>query len=610
MNVTLTTDDPLQFHLTQSPLLEEYSIASQRWGLSQVDLSEIARNSVLQSGFDHSIKEKVLGKHYYLPGIDGNDISFSNIADIRINFRWETLEKEKRYLYDSSTSTNLFDSKAEITFDPVYTKIKLAVPKNTSYTPKDANLYCAMLEKALDLRQYYRNSFHHHPYAQNSGKSLPKESIDTSQYHFQLRDGVMLVFPKSGAEKPLFEVPSVEVFTNDLKVLSEIASSGPENTFCTRRLKLISCFFHTHILLNEKLEKSSVKLSKRSGYQLYRVDTHCHASSSMPAQQLLQFAKFKMQKEPDTVVNKNGDTVTGMFTKLGLNKDNITLDSLAVRAENTYKRLDKYLTKYNPFGSEDLRCIFLKSDNFIQGRFFAELLKDTWSHTPENRHYEMRISIYGKSKDEWTKLAKWAHTNDLIQPEKNTWVVQVPRNYYILKSRKVVNSFAEFLSNIFGPLFQVSLDPSSDPSLHLFLSNVGSFDSVDDESGFNSKNLLQDHMFPQDWTTEENPSFAYYQYYMYANLVSLNQLRARKGLPTFDYRPHCGSSGLSEHLAVGFLLAGNITHGITLQHNSTLQYLFYLAQIGISLSPLSENAVHTRYEKLFSKFSPPSFLTL
>ena len=29
LNVTLSTDDPLQFHYTQSPLLEEYAIAAQ-----------------------------------------------------------------------------------------------------------------------------------------------------------------------------------------------------------------------------------------------------------------------------------------------------------------------------------------------------------------------------------------------------------------------------------------------------------------------------------------------------------------------------------------------------------------------------------------------------
>jgi AMP deaminase len=56
LNVCLSTDDPLQIHLTKEPLVEEYSIAAQVWKLSACDLCEIARNSVNQSGFFHQLK--------------------------------------------------------------------------------------------------------------------------------------------------------------------------------------------------------------------------------------------------------------------------------------------------------------------------------------------------------------------------------------------------------------------------------------------------------------------------------------------------------------------------------------------------------------------------
>jgi len=46
MHVTLSTDDPLMMHKTEEPLLEEYSIASQVFNLSNVDLAEIALRSV------------------------------------------------------------------------------------------------------------------------------------------------------------------------------------------------------------------------------------------------------------------------------------------------------------------------------------------------------------------------------------------------------------------------------------------------------------------------------------------------------------------------------------------------------------------------------------
>jgi AMP deaminase len=66
----------MQFHMTKEPLLEEYGMAKQMWKYSCVDLCEIARNSVLQSGFEDCIKQHWLGSNYNLPGVagmNGND---------------------------------------------------------------------------------------------------------------------------------------------------------------------------------------------------------------------------------------------------------------------------------------------------------------------------------------------------------------------------------------------------------------------------------------------------------------------------------------------------------------------------------------------------------
>lgn len=40
------------------------------------------------------------------------------------------------------------------------------------------------------------------------------------------------------------------------------------------------------------------------------------------------------------------------------------------------------------------------------------------------------------------------------------------------------------MDNIFKPLFEVTIDPSIDPDLYLFLISLGGFDTVDDESTF------------------------------------------------------------------------------------------------------------------------------
>ncbi|KAJ0771600.1 putative AMP deaminase [Helianthus annuus] len=58
LNVSLSTDDLLQIHLTKELLVEEYSIAASVWKLSSCDLCEIARNSVYQSGFSHVLKRR------------------------------------------------------------------------------------------------------------------------------------------------------------------------------------------------------------------------------------------------------------------------------------------------------------------------------------------------------------------------------------------------------------------------------------------------------------------------------------------------------------------------------------------------------------------------
>jgi AMP deaminase len=104
LNVSISTDDPLMFHFTREPLMEEYSIAAQVWKLSACDMCELAANSVKQSGFPHQDKAKWLGEHYYMESIHGNDILRSNVPDIRVAYRHETLCEEWQHLCDTAGS--------------------------------------------------------------------------------------------------------------------------------------------------------------------------------------------------------------------------------------------------------------------------------------------------------------------------------------------------------------------------------------------------------------------------------------------------------------------------------------------------------------------------
>ena len=52
-----------------------------------------------------------------------------------------------------------------------------------------------------------------------------------------------------------------------------------------------------------------------------------------------------------------------------------------------------------------------------------------------------------------------------------------------------------------------------------------------------------------------------------------------------------------DHLVSALLLCENIAHGINLRKSLPLQYLFYLAQIGLCMSPLSNNSLFLDYHK-------------
>jgi AMP deaminase len=66
---------------------------------------------------------------------------------------------------------------------------------------------------------------------------------------------------------------------------------------------------------------------------------------------------------------------------------------------------------------------------------------------------------------------------------------------------------------------------------------------------------------------------------------------------TFVFRPHAGEAGDTDHLTAAFLTSHSISHGILLRKVPALQYLFYLKQIGLAMSPLSNNALFLTYER-------------
>ncbi|CAG8722648.1 15614_t:CDS:2, partial [Dentiscutata heterogama] len=199
------------------------------------------------------------------------------------------------------------------------------------------------------------------------------------------------------------------------------------------------------------------------------------------------------------------------------------------------------------------------------------------------------------SKDEWDKLAKWVVNFKIFSPNVR-WLIQVPRLYNIYKEAKTVENFEDIIKNLFEPLYEVTKDPRSHPELHVFLQRVVGFDSVDDESKA-ERRIHKKYPCPKDWNTNLNPPYSYYLFHMYANMTSLNQWRKARGFNTFVLRPHAGEAGDTDHLTSAFLTSQSISHGILLRKVPALQYLYYLKQIGIAMSPLSNNALFLNYER-------------
>ncbi|KAG0305348.1 AMP deaminase [Linnemannia gamsii] len=403
-------------------------------------------------------------------------------------------------------------------------------------------------------------------------------------------------------KKPVIEVPSPKDYFQDLDFVLSVISDGPTKSFAFRRLKYLESKWNMYILLNEYEELAEAKrVPHRDFYNVRKVDTHVHHSSCMNQKHLLRFIKAKMRKTPeDVVIFRDGKELTleEVFQSLNLTAYDLNIDTLDMHAhKDSFHRFDKFNLKYNPIGESRLREIFMKTDNKIKGRYLAEITKEVISDLEQSKYQmaEYRISIYGRSEDEWDKLADWVVEHKLFSHNVR-WLIQVPRLYSVYKATKTVQNFEDVIRNIFKPLFEVTRDPSSHPNLHIFLQRVIGFDSVDDESKA-ERRIYRKYPYPHVWDMPTNPPYSYYIYYMFANMTSLNAFRQKRRFNTFVFRPHCGEAGDTDHLTSAFLTASGISHGILLRKVPALQYLYYLTQMGIAMSPLSNNALFLDYER-------------
>ncbi|XP_012671133.2 AMP deaminase 1 isoform X2 [Clupea harengus] len=546
----------------------------------------------------------------------------------------DNLEKRKKMM--SRARESLMDDKPAYLSVPDFQRVAIIGDFATGVTMDDFELACNGLHRALTIREKYmklaiqrfprtvsqilagidgrtwkvEDEVHPvftPPYKAGEDPFETKTLPENLNYVARMRDGVVHVYKDAQAvdkNEPL-DLPFVDfnTFIDDMNFLISLIAQGPTKTYTHRRLKFLMSKFNVHEMLNEMEELKELKNNPhRDFYNSRKVDTHIHAAACMNQKHLLRFIKKSYREDADRVVHKlNGKEVTmkELFDYLKMHPYDLTVDSLDVHAgRQTFQRFDKFNAKYNPVGASELRDLYMKTENHIDGEYFATIIKEVAGDLEDARYQyaEPRLSIYGCNANEWTKLSGWFNKHR-VHSSHLKWMIQVPRIYDIFRAKNFVPHFGKTLENIFLPVIEATINPHTNPELSIFLRHVTGFDSVDDESKHSGHMFCTKSPKPDEWDIVKNPSYTYYIYYMYANIAYINQLRRQRGMNTFQFRPHCGEAGAVTHLLACFMTADNISHGLNLKKSPALQYLYFLTQLPIAMSPLSNNSLFLEYSK-------------
>jgi AMP deaminase len=607
--VSLCTDQPLVFHTSQEPLLEEYGVAQRLYQLSATDMCEIAHNSVMISSFPDTSKAMWLGEAYIHDGVKGNSMELSNVPTNRLEFRVDMWAAEQaiilRSVSQSSPQQDSIFLHSRVPY--LVTDPNIDFPRIVFSGPFERDsqhsVVAQLLHKALELRKSYvwggrqqgaakiRALMHQAENIENAFKR--NDTFDEDEWMYKTVEGVVVpheVHQIPRLPKDMFRYEDFRVHISEIRAITD---SIQVKNFASRRLQLLEHKFKLHLAVNHSNEAGSTteKASQnRDFYQATKVDTNVRMESGMTARMMLNFIVSKANNNGDDIVaqeqGKEPQTLRQLLFELDISPASLTVDDLNVQIHTDTGVSNQQFT---PEGRDHLLTLLLKTDNQMKGRYFAELTKLTFDNFKRDKFTfaENRLPVYGASESEWNLLSDWFDTHGMASFN-NQWMVQIPRIYGYLRKKGKVHNFAEYLEHIFHPLWGVSLHPSKNPRLFHFVNHISGFDCVEDEHKVDIP-LNMATRAPQEWTSEDDPPYGYYMYHIWANIYSLNEFRQKRGFSTFSFRPSCGESGPMEHLMCGFLLANAINYGITLQDDPVLQYFFYLSQIGVSVCPLSNN---------------------
>lgn len=434
-------------------------------------------------------------------------------------------------------------------------------------------------------------------------------------------------------------IPTFTEFKNDFEYVVEMIQNHNINSMSEKRLS----YLHNKFDLFQHLKSNSEVLENkqvpyRDFYNSRKVDQDLLLSGIISQRQLSEFIWDKINYESDKIVycTSNNDklTVKDFFQfgkENGENSLDIGLKLIDDEFLDWYR--DIYLVTYhviklpikqieNTLTGKQFRYFliaytFLEFDNYIQGQYLAEILIKYSINLLEKSKYQLvQISIdyqfVDKNNDEnnnwWINFAKWVIKWKLVSYNIR-WNVRVSRVFSKLFKYKMVSNFEEYLDLFFEPLIagQNNLD------VQYCLTTICSFDIVISQSDEYLWSEFPDiNLAPKEWIANgDNPTISHYMYYFYSRLSMFNQIRYKKSLNTITLRSYCSpdtstrSSQFStcnhfftestESLVCNLLLCnGGLLRGEGLWlAPATLEYLFYLFQIPIIVSPLSSISLHS-----------------
>jgi hypothetical protein len=154
------------------------------------------------------------------------------------------------------------------------------------------------------------------------------------------------------------------------------------HTIATNFLEKIRQEFSDYSSTFESDEASAQKTHcLKDIFEVYRIDNHIDASAAMTQQQLIQFISKALKEDPNKIFKIDYDNNSSItlkqftaFQSVNQSKINtILLDTHVKRS--VLGNFKAFESSFYPFGYKELKDVFLRPVNYINGEFFGKILR-------------------------------------------------------------------------------------------------------------------------------------------------------------------------------------------------------------------------------------------